>query len=132
MKGAIAIVAGILIVILLFIGQYMFPNVDGFIDTLVKDINATFVQVKTNRHIMDAKSYREEGAKGIVLEYRLTKEASEKEFDQEKVKNGLIESLREENVDEIIELGIYFIVIYKNYKDQEIFKFRISSEELNG
>ena len=132
MKGIIALVSVILVIIVIFIGKYMFPNVDGFMTALVKDINATFVQVKTDPDIMDAKSYREGQTKGIVLEYRFSKRASERKFDQDKIKKNLIESLRNEGVEEIVELGIYFIVLYKNYKDQEIFKLEITGEDLKS
>ena len=130
MKGIIALVSVILVIIVLFIGKYMFPNVDGIIATQVKNINGTFVQVKTNPDIMDARCYREGNTKGIVLEYRYSKRASERKFDEAVVKKNLIKGLKEEYVDEIVNLGIYFIIVYKNYKDQEIFKFEISGEDL--
>jgi len=132
MKGIIALVSAILVVIVLFIGKYMFPDVDGIIQTQVKNINATFVQVKTDPDIMDARSYRDGDTKGIVLEYRYSKRASEREFDPDDLKKNLVEGLKEENVADIVNLGIYFVVIYKNYKNQEIFKFTIKAEDLKA
>lgn len=132
MKGIITVVSAILIIIILFIGKYMFPNIDGVIQGLVKDINATFVQVKADADIMDARSYRDGKTKGIVLEYRFSKRASERKFDPEEIKKSLIKELKSQGVEDIVELGIFFIVIYKNYKDQEIFKVIISGDDLKS
>ena len=93
MKAVIAIVAVLLIAILLFVGKYIFPDIDGTINAIVKNSNDAFTQLN-NPEVIDARSYRDGKNNGVVLEYTFSKKKSEEKIDAVLRKQKLIENLK--------------------------------------
>ena len=127
-KSIIAVVAVLLVVILLFVGKYMFPDVDGIVKEMVRTSNDAFSQIN-DTDIDSARSYRE-GDKGVVLEYIYSKRGSEKEVDVDVRKKELMTNFKKKGLGKFLAHGIYYLIIYKDYKGQEIFKTKITAESL--
>ena len=130
MKGAIAVVAVLLVLILLFVGKYMFPDIDGTIKAIVKNSNDAFTQLNS-QDIIDARSYRDGKANGVVLEYTYSKRKSAETIDPVARKAKLVADLKREGLDKALSYGIYFKIIYKNYKSRDILQIKISAEDLS-
>ncbi|MCM8539547.1 MAG: hypothetical protein NE328_04680 [Lentisphaeraceae bacterium] len=130
MKAVIAIVAVLLIAILLFVGKYIFPDIDGTINAIVKNSNDAFTQLN-NPEVIDARSYRDGKNNGVVLEYTFSKKKSEEKIDAVLRKQKLIENLKKQDLEKILSHGIYFKVIYKNYKSRDLLQIKISAEDLS-
>lgn len=127
-KGLIILVAVALAVILLFVGKYMFPDVDGMVKQIVKINNDAFSQF-SDPDIISARSYRE-GDVGVILEYTYSKRRSAKGIDPETKKLELIEQFKKQDLELFLTYGIYFVVLYKDYKGKELLRVEISPEEL--
>lgn len=127
-KSIIAVVAVLLVVILLFVGKYMFPDIDGAVKAMVRTSNDAFSQIN-DTDIDSARSYRD-GDKGVVLEYTYSKRGSEKEIDAVSLKKELIDRFKKRGLGKFLAHGIYYLIIYRDYKGQEIFKAKITAENL--
>lgn len=130
MKSIIVIMAVILVLILLFIGKYIFPDIDGTIKAIVKNSNDAFTQLNSPE-IIEARSYRDGNENGVVLEYTFSKKKSAEQIDPEVRKKELIENLKKQDLQKILQHGIYFKIIYKNYKSRELVQIKITAEDLS-
>ena len=132
MKGsAIALIAAVLVVMGVFISKNMSPDVNSIIKEIVRSVNDTFYQIKTDPDLSNAKCYRDGDKKGIVMEYNFSKDVDKSKIDPEKVKLKLTKELKHrQDIDKLASLGIYFVVIYNNHKGDELLRVTITPEML--
>lgn len=129
-NGVIAAVAAIVLILAVFIIKSTGPNADTVINTFVKDINITLYQLEAYKDISSAKCYRDGGNSGIVIEYTFSSKVDKSKVNSAKAKENLIKKLRhQKDIEDVADMGIYFLVKYKDVEGTELLSVKINSDE---